>query len=265
MIVTDREIYNPTIPDLPSRDLVTKLCRQKGLDFNNLTYTTANGKILFIKYNNAKMAEAHAHLFYSRIRADSNSTIRISELYHAWVPEHSSSAHIVMEYIDIHHFASDEERARTLTKLIAIEPPPGIYRSFGPPGVGVYIRHMFFKDREAARIYTSVQELQDFINRILQFIHSSTGQGHGTVDFSDEPLTCCYGDICRENFPVDQCGNLWDFDITGVLPASFAAWPLDTKYKRPLPIPIRKTIPLETSKNLKAMFRAYGFNQMSVG
>lgn len=87
------------------------------------------------------------------------------------------------------------------------------------------------------------------------------------MDFSDEPLLCYYGDIYRENFPVDRSGNLWvvDFDTTGVLPASFASWPLDTKYKHPLPIPIRRTIPLSTSKNLKPMFRAYRFNQMSIG
>ncbi|KAL4793306.1 hypothetical protein BDV19DRAFT_380259 [Aspergillus venezuelensis] len=201
---------------LPPKDLVAKLCRQKGLNFNNLTYTTANRKTLFI----------------------------------------NSSACIVMKYIDIHRFASDEERARALIELIGLEPPPGRY-----------IRHMFFKIREAAKIYSSVQELQDSINRILQMIQSSTGQDHGTVDFSDEPLTCYYGDIYRENFPVDLSGNLWvvDFDITGVLPASFASWPLDTKYKHPLPIPIQKTIPLGTSKNLKPMFRAYRFNQMSAG
>ncbi|KAL4968516.1 uncharacterized protein BDV14DRAFT_196820 [Aspergillus stella-maris] len=168
MIITDKEIYNPTIPDPPPKDLVANLCRQKGLDF------------------------------------------------------------------------ASEER---------------------------YIRHMFFKNREAARVYTSAGELQDSINRILDIIRTSTGQDHGTVNFTDEPLTCYHGDIYRENFPVDRVGNLWvvDFDITGVLPASFANWPLDTKYKHPLPIPVRETIPLGTSKNLKAMFRAYRFNQFSVG
>ncbi|KAL4780144.1 hypothetical protein BJX76DRAFT_351209 [Aspergillus varians] len=266
MIVTDNEIFNPSIPDLPSKDQVVKLCRQKGLDYNHLTYTTANGKILFIKYNNAKMAEAHAHLFfYSHVNANPESTIRIPELYHAWLPEHSSSAYLVMEYIDIHHFASDEERAKALAQLIAVKPPPGVFGSFGPQGG--YIRHMFFKDREAAKIYASVQELQDSINCLLQNLSSGTGQDCGAVDFSDEPLLCYYSDIYRENFPVDRSGNLWvvDFDITGVLPASFASWPLDTKYKHPLPIPIRRTIPLGTSKNLKPMFRAYRFNQMSIG
>ncbi|KAL5336053.1 hypothetical protein BJX70DRAFT_390247 [Aspergillus crustosus] len=258
MIVTDKEIFNPSVLDLPSKDQVVELCRQKGLDYNHLTYTTANGKFLFIKYNNDKIAEAHAQLFFhTRINANSQSTMRIPELYHTWLPDHSSSAYLVMEYIDIHHFASDKERAKALSEL-TLSP-------FGPPGG--YIRHMFFKDREAAKIYSSVQELQDSINRLLRYLSSGSGQDYGTVDFSDEPLLCYYGDIYRENFPVDQSGNLWvvDFDTTGVLPASFASWPLDTKYKHPLPIPIRRTIPLGTSKNLKPMFRAYRFNQISIG
>ena len=86
-----------------------------------------------------------------------------------------------------------------------------------------------------------------------------------SVDFSDEPLVCYYSDINRQNFPVDIHGQLWvvDFRHTGVLPASFMSFVLDIKKKDPLPIPIRKTIPLETSKNLKPMFRAYGLIQMA--
>ncbi|KAL4882760.1 hypothetical protein BJY04DRAFT_216859 [Aspergillus karnatakaensis] len=245
MFVADREILNTSIPDLPSKDQVVELCRQKGHDYNHLTYRTENGKTVFIKYNNAKMAEAHAQLFfYTHISANPQSTMRIPELYHAWLPEHSPSAYLVMEYINIHHLASDEERAKALSELIAVKPPEGVSGNFG-----------------------SQSELQDSINRLLQILSSSTTQDHGTVDFSDEPLLCYYGDIYRENFPVDQSGNLWvvDFDITGVLPASFASWPLDTKYKHPLPIPVRRTIPLGTSKNLKPMFRAYRFNQISIG
>lgn len=46
------------------------------------------------------MAEAHAQLFFhTRINANSQSTIRIPELYLAWLPGHSSSAYLVMEYI----------------------------------------------------------------------------------------------------------------------------------------------------------------------
>ncbi|RDW92807.1 uncharacterized protein DSM5745_00129 [Aspergillus mulundensis] len=151
MIVTGKEIFNPGVPDLPSKDQVVALCRQKGLDANHLTYTTAHGKIFFIKYNSVKMAEAHAQLV-------------LSLSHQRKVP-------------------------------------------------------------------------------VLRILNCGTGQDHGTVDFSDEALLCYYGDIYRENFPVDRLGTLWvvDFDVTGVLQASFASWPLNTRYKHPLPIPIRRT------------------------
>lgn len=88
------------------------------------------------------MAEAHAHLFfYSHISANPQSAIRIPEFYHAWLPDNSASAYLVMEYINVHRFASDEERAKALAELIAVKPPPGVFGSFGPPGG--YIRHMF--------------------------------------------------------------------------------------------------------------------------
>lgn len=80
------------------------------------------------------MAEAHAHLFFdSRINANPQSTIHIPELYHAWYSERSG-AYLVMEYIDVDHFASDKERAKALTELIAVKPLPGVFGSFGPPG-----------------------------------------------------------------------------------------------------------------------------------
>ncbi|KAL3467608.1 hypothetical protein BJX64DRAFT_248116 [Aspergillus heterothallicus] len=169
MIATDK-----SVPDLPSKNQVVELCRHRGLDYNHLTYTTVNGKIFFIKYNNAKMAEAHAQLlFHTRINANSQSTVHIPELYHTWLPDHSSSAYLVIEYNDIHHFASDEERAKALSELTAVKPPSGVFGNFGPPGG--YIRRMFFKDRETAKIYSSVQELQNSINRLLQNLSSRNG------------------------------------------------------------------------------------------
>lgn len=188
MIVTDEEIFNPSVPDLPSKDQVVKLCRQKGADYNRLTYTAPNGKIFFIKYNNATMPEAHAQLFFSsHINANPQSTIRIPELYHAWQADHSYSAYLVMEYIDVHHFASDEERAKALTELIAVKPPPGVLGSFGPPGRS--IRHLFFKDQEAVKIYSSVQELQDSINSV-SFLHIV----NQTAGWS---IACRRMDVCR--------------------------------------------------------------------
>lgn len=102
--------------------------------------------------------------------------------------------------------------------------------------------------------------------QVLRNLSTNTTRDFGVVDFSNEPLLCYYGDIYRENFPVDSSGRLWvvDFDVTGVLPASFASFPLDVKVRHPLPVPIRNTIPIERSRNLGPLVRAYRVIQISV-
>lgn len=162
MIVADREIFNPNIPNLPTRDEVEKLCRQKGFERHHLVYI-ANDTRFFIKYNNAKMAEAHSQLFFhSQIRR-LRSKIHIPEIYHAWRPAKGAFAYIVMEYIDIDHFASDEERDRAITELINVSPPPGL---FGSLVRQEFIRHPFFRDREARRSFSSASELEGAINNV---------------------------------------------------------------------------------------------------
>jgi hypothetical protein len=104
MLITRNEILNPSIPNLPSKDLVITLCRQKGSDCNHLTYSTG-GKDIFIKYNNATMDEAHAQLFfYNQIITKSHSTIRIPEIYHAFKSDNGDT-YILMENIDIETLA----------------------------------------------------------------------------------------------------------------------------------------------------------------
>lgn len=70
----------------------------------------------------------------------------------------------------------------------------------------------------------------------------------------------------RENFPVDSSGELRavDFQYTGVLPASFMSFVVDTESKHTLPGPIRKTIPVKRSKNLIPMARACNLLRMAV-
>lgn len=166
MIVTDNGIFNPNVPDLPTKDQVQQLCRQKGSQYNRLKYT-ANGSNFFIKYNNATMAEAHAQLFFhSQIKQSPHANIHIPEIYHSWLADHGASAYIVMEYIDIDHFASDEERACVITEMISVKPPAGLFGSFGSLSL---IRHPFFRDHEANKIYSSVRELEDSINGVCEF------------------------------------------------------------------------------------------------
>ncbi|EER42909.1 conserved hypothetical protein [Histoplasma capsulatum H143] len=65
------------------------------------------------------MAEAHAQLFFfTQIKANPNSTIRIPEISHAW-EKPGGLVYIVLEHIDIEHFASDEQRSQAITELIS--------------------------------------------------------------------------------------------------------------------------------------------------
>jgi hypothetical protein len=162
LLVTDDEIFNPAIRHLPTKELVMDLCRLKGTDHNSLKYST-KGKDFFIKYNNATISEAHAQLFfYSRINSNPNSSIRIPEIYHAWKEPDDKKAYIVMEYINIHHFASDEQRAQAITELISVTPPLGAFGGFN----GERIQHGFFRDGEAPIAYSSTKKLEAFVNRV---------------------------------------------------------------------------------------------------
>lgn len=164
MIITATEIYNPRIPNLPPKATVEHLCHQKGLHHNRLIYTSNNSSKFFIKYNNARLAEAHAQLFFhSQLKQTSTSKIHIPEIYHAWLAEQGASAYIVMEYIDVDHFASDEERATAITELISVPPPRDVFGSFWEGG---FIRHPFFRDREAHKKFSTVGELQQAINSV---------------------------------------------------------------------------------------------------
>lgn len=64
---------------------------------------------------------------------------------------------------------------------------------------------------------------------------------------------CYYSDLHRDNFPVDSNGQLWvvDFQQAGVLPSSFMTFALHSSRQRRLPLPIRKTIPVPETSNLK--------------
>ncbi|KAK2749950.1 hypothetical protein FQN55_002667 [Onygenales sp. PD_40] len=263
MLVTDNEILNPDVPGLPPKDLVKKLCRAKGSNCNNVKYSS-HGKDFFIKYNNATISEAHAQLFFfTQIKANPNSAIRIPEIFHAWREPLDGTVYIIMEHIDIDHVASDEQRAQAITELVTITPPPGVFGPFS----GDLIQHPFFKDRQAPVPYSSADQLEAFVNRVLRYLPDPNADNRClTVDFSEEPLVCYYVDIYRENFPVDVNGQLWvvDFQYTGVLPSSFMSFNLDIRFKHPLPRPIRKTIPIEISKNIRPMHRAHGLIQMAV-
>lgn len=74
------EIFNRAIPGLPCKDLVVRLCEEKGRHFSFLTYSACS-KTFFIKYNSVTMEDAHAQVFFRlQLREKTNHTIRIPEI-----------------------------------------------------------------------------------------------------------------------------------------------------------------------------------------
>ncbi|GIK04655.1 hypothetical protein Aspvir_008738 [Aspergillus viridinutans] len=207
------------------------------------------------------MEEAHAQVFFrQKSRERSNATIRIPEVYHAFKVGGGRGGgrgytYIVMEHIEIdfERTASDEQRAQAISELISIPPPPGVFGSFSG---GTY-RHHFFEDGEPPVPFSSAAELEEYINRCLEWYNGVTGR-QDKVDFSTEPLLCYYADVHPSNFPIDKYGQLWviDFEQAGVLPSSFMSYAIAAHPKKRLPVHIRKTIQLPKSSNLGPLGRA---------
>jgi hypothetical protein len=89
MHITDDELLNPNITNLPSKDEVIALIalyRKKGSSTNHLVYNSSDGRRFFIKYGNVIMAEARTQLyFFNRISTRPDITIHIPEIYHAFI------------------------------------------------------------------------------------------------------------------------------------------------------------------------------------
>lgn len=92
--------------------------------------------------------------------------------------------------------------------------------------------------------------------KALQWFNSVNGR-QDKVDFSNEPLMCCFGDVHHSNFPVDVNRQLWviDFEHVSVLPSSFMRYVLRA-HGRGLRGPLIKDIPVPVSKNLPSMGNA---------
>ena len=88
------------VPNLPSQNEVIAACAKNGDEVRQLTYLSKDRKF-FIKYGfsvttgNAKTQ----HYFYEKIHSQRGTTVKISEIYHAF--ETRGRTYIVMEYIDI--------------------------------------------------------------------------------------------------------------------------------------------------------------------
>jgi len=154
-------IYCDT-PNLPSQDDIIAACTKNGDNTRQFTYLSKDRKF-FIKYGFTVTAgEAqNQRYFYERIHSQSGATVKIPKIYRAF--ETRGRTYIVMEYIDIVSYASDEERANIVAQLVSIEPPSGA--ALDPIGNGP-VKHCFFKDNEAPRRYSTVHEMQTYINNV---------------------------------------------------------------------------------------------------
>ena len=69
-----------------------------------------------------------------------------------------------MEFIEIDHIASDEQRAMATAELVSVKPP--INATPGPIGGGRINMRNFFADGVSDTKYTSVRALESHMNRI---------------------------------------------------------------------------------------------------
>ena len=154
-------IYCDT-PNLPSQGDIIAAHAKMGDRTRQFTYLSKDRKF-FIKYGfSVKVGEAkNQHYFYKKIRSQCGTAVKIPKIHHAF--ETRGRTYIVMEYIDIVSYASDEERANAVAQLVSIEPPSGA--TLGPIGGGP-IKHCFFIDNESPRRYLTVQEMQTYINNV---------------------------------------------------------------------------------------------------
>jgi hypothetical protein len=154
-------IYYNTL-DLPSPDEIIAACDKRGDINGHFTYFSKDRRF-FVKYGfYVTIGEAKTQqYFYEKINSQDWATIKIPKIYRAF--ETGGRTYIVMEYIDIVSYASDEERANAVAQLISIEPP-----SDAPPGPigGGPIQHCFFMDSQAPREYSTVDEIQVYINNV---------------------------------------------------------------------------------------------------
>jgi hypothetical protein len=100
-------------------------------------------------------------LFLREINSQPSTTVKIPEIYRAF--ETRGRTYIIIEYIHIVGYASDGERANAVAQLVSVEPPSGA--ELGPTGGGT-VKHRFFVDSEASRRYSTVDEMQTYINNV---------------------------------------------------------------------------------------------------
>jgi hypothetical protein len=128
----------------------------------------------FIKFGDVESLRSESatqHYLFNRATSDHRPNIpRIPRVMHCF--ERNHVMYMVTEFITLMPTPPDfiSHTRAALTWLASVPAPPGLV--LGPVGGGL-IRHHFFKDHEAPLIFSSVQALERYIERVrLGFFHS---------------------------------------------------------------------------------------------
>ncbi|KIY47118.1 hypothetical protein FISHEDRAFT_45947 [Fistulina hepatica ATCC 64428] len=257
------EIIGERFPGQPTRDQIIRLCFEKGREFKGLTYPPNGCPVAYIKYGfTVTMGEAQAQLFALQ------SGARVPRIHHAFM--HGQITYILMEYIDgmtvsdwLRVYSDDRdwvynEVANAVSQMLGFTVPQD-----APPGPigGGLTRHSFFQDFVAFRPYASVKDLEEHINKALNWT-----AWKDRVSFSRDKLIFYYSDINDCNFLITKDRQLYviDFQDAGFLPESFMSLTLH-KPRTYLAGSISALVPLSKSANLETLSYASYLFQISSG
>ncbi|OAA68020.1 Protein kinase-like domain protein [Niveomyces insectorum RCEF 264] len=177
---------------------------------------------------------------------------------------------IIMEYIqgttlqwifeDNPHMSDDEAQpyfakiSKALRLFLAMPPPAGAKP--GPYGGGIIV-HPLFQDFVAAVEYTSVDMLEQHLNRVATFFFKTAS----TVTL-ERDLNLVFSDLHTGNFIFTPSGDLYviDFDMAAFLPLSFMTFALrfPTMMSGEVAAAIRKDFLDLPQQNVDAMLHVAG-------
>ncbi|KAF9801286.1 hypothetical protein IEO21_10149 [Rhodonia placenta] len=204
--------------------------------------------------------EIATHMYiseYAQSQPETPGMPRISKVIHHFTDQ--NMRYMVMEHITLTDTSPDPTKiAEALRWLSEVPAPPD--HVFGPLGGGV-IRHSFFKDYEAPLVFSSIEALERYIEKLI----SNLGQA-GTylsklrttplerVSLSGERLMFTQPDMHPSNFGVDEHGNmvLMDFGEIAMLPESFVAFTL-AQNESQAAIATARSIGLSRSSNIASI------------
>ncbi|KAF9814929.1 hypothetical protein IEO21_04873 [Rhodonia placenta] len=227
----------------------------------------------FVKFKETRFLwpEIATHVYiseYAQSQPETPGMPRISKVIHHFTDQ--NMMYMVMEHITLTDTSPDPTKiAEALRWLSEVPAPPD--HVFGPLGGGV-IRHSFFKDYEAPLVFSSIEALERYIEKVRSCLYfldppltSNLGQA-GTylsklrrtplerVSLSGERLMFTQPDMHPSNFGVDEHGNtvLMDFGEIAMLPESFVAFTL-ASYESQAASATARSIGLSRRSHLRSM------------